>query len=80
MPLYKCHVFNDDHTVDRLGQQLADGDAARTIALSSARQIMAHELMTGRPINLCHWIEIEDEGGEMTVVSFREAIHITDAQ
>ena len=80
MPLYKFHVYNDDHTVDRLGQHLADDDAARTTALGSARQIMAHELMGGRTINLSHWIEIEDEDGEMTVVPFRDAIDITDQQ
>ena len=76
MPRYKFHVFNDDHTIDQTGQELAGPDAARLTALRSAQEIMAHDVMASRRIKLSHWIEIEDEQGDMTVVPFGDAIQV----
>lgn len=76
MPRYLFHVFNDDQTTDVEGQVLPDLDTARTMAVQAARAIMADELQTRGKIDLRHWIEIEDEAGNMTVVAFYEAVTI----
>ena len=77
MPLYRFHIFDEDHTIDGEGQDLANLDAARTNAIQGARGMMADELRTRGRIDLTHWIEIEDEEGEMTVMTFGDAIKIT---
>jgi hypothetical protein len=56
------------------GQQFPNFEAARAEAIRSARDIMADELKTNGHINLSHWIEIEDEDGDMTVVTFGDAV------
>lgn len=76
MPTYRFHVFNDDHTIDPDGKVLADLELARAWAIKAAREIMADELQTQGEIDLNHWIEIEDENGEMTVVSFGHAVTV----
>lgn len=79
MPHYRFHVFNDDHTIDRDGKMLQDLDAARGWAIKAARGIMADELKAKGHIDLNHWIEIEDENGDMTVVLFNEAVTVRAA-
>ncbi len=76
MPRYKFQVFNDDHTMDPDGKELPDPAAAREYALKAARAIMGDELATHGEITLSHWIEIEDERGEMSVVTFADAVKI----
>jgi hypothetical protein len=76
LPRYRFHVFNDDHTIDGDGRVLPDLDAARAYAVEAARGIMAEELRTKGEIDLRHWIEIEDEKGDMTVVTFGDAVTI----
>lgn len=76
MPRYRFDVFNDDHTVDEIGKELPDLGAARAHAIEAARDIMSDELKTRGQINLSHWIEIEDERGDMHVVQFRDAVTI----
>ena len=76
MPHYRFHVFNDDHTIDADGSILADLGAAQKWAIAAARGIMADELKTKGKIDLNHWIEIEDENGDMTVVSFGDAVTV----
>lgn len=76
MPLYRFHVFNDDHTIDGRGRDFPDPKAARIYAIECARDIMADELKMKGQINLSHWIEIEDEQGEMDVVPFGQAVTI----
>lgn len=77
MPRFRFHVFNDDHTIDEKGKEFADIDAAKTYAAVAARDIMANELKSKGEIDLRHWIEIEDDLGDMTVITFAEAIKIT---
>lgn len=74
MPRFLFHIYNDDEAADHEGQMLTDLDAARAVALRGARGIMAHQLEANGHINLSHWIEIEDENGEITVVTFRDAV------
>ena len=76
MPRYFFHVFNDQETTDFEGKELLDLEAARAVAIKGARGIMAHELETEGCINLNHWIEIEDERGEMTVLTFGDALTV----
>ena len=76
MPRYRFHVYNDDHTVDADGRLFPNRDAARIYAIDCAREIMAEEIKTKGKIDLKHWIEIEDEEGEVDVVPFGEAITV----
>lgn len=75
MPRYFFHVFNSFETTDLEGAELLDLEAARAAAIKGARGIMADELETGF-IDLNHWIEIEDEHGEMTVLTFGDALTV----
>jgi hypothetical protein len=76
MPRYRFHIFNDIQTMDGDGKELPDLEAARVNAIQGARGIMADELQTKGHINLTHWIEIEDEHGDMTVVTFGDAVTV----
>ena len=80
MPRYRFHVFNDDHTLDQEGRDFADLESARIYAIGCARGIMADELKVKGEIDLSHWIEIEDEQGDMDVVPFGEVLTIKSSQ
>jgi hypothetical protein len=76
MPHYYFHVFNDDITVDEEGQDLADLDAARAIAIESARDLACASIRHGH-LKLDHRIEIADEdNARLMTVTFREAFRI----
>ena len=77
MPRYRFHLFNDVHTLDDLGRDIADMNEARAYAIKCIRGIMADELNKRGQINLKHWMEIEDEQGDMHVVPFSEAVTIS---
>lgn len=51
-------------------------DAACVDAINNARAIMAAELASRGEINLSHWIELENDEGEIVVVQFRDAVLI----
>ena len=76
MPRFRFHIFNDDHTVDDEGQQFLNLDAARAFAGVAARGIMADELKSKGQINLSHWIEIEEDNGDMSVVAFGDVVKV----
>ena len=76
MRRYRFHIFNDDHTIDPDGKNFPDLNAARIYAISCAREIMGDELKTKGRIDLSHWIEIEDEQGDMHVLAFADAVTI----
>ena len=77
MPRFMFHLFNDQHTIDTEGKDFPNLDAARNYAIGCARGIMAEELRVEGKINLSHWIEIEDEQGEMDVVPFGLGVVVT---
>jgi hypothetical protein len=52
--------------------ELPDGEAAYEYALEAARTLVCEQVMQ-RHLNLDHYIEIEDEMGKRTKVTFREA-------
>lgn len=80
MPRYHFHVFNDDHTIDAQGRDFPDLESARSYAIDCARGIMADELKVKGEIDLSHWIEIEDERGDMDVVPFGKAVTVKSSQ
>lgn len=41
---------------------------------------MGHEVQTRGAIDLTDWIEIEDDEGDMTVVTFSEAVTVTSSR
>lgn len=77
MPVYRFHIFNDDHTLDGVGKDLPDLAAARAVAIMGARDIMATEIRTRGQIDLNHRIEIEDPEGVVTVVTFADAVRVS---
>ena len=76
MPRYRFHLYNDVHTVDHEGRDFADLGAARIEALANARELMASEIQTKGEISLSHWIELEDDSGELLVVPFGDAVTV----
>jgi hypothetical protein len=76
VPRFRFHLYNDVHTVDEEGRQFADFDAARIEAISNARELMASDMQTNGEINLAHWIELEDDAGELVVVAFSDAVSV----
>ena len=76
MPRYRFHLYNDVHTVDHEGRDFADFGAARIEAIATARELMASEIRTKGEINLSHWIELEDDSGELLVVPFGDAVTV----
>ena len=77
MPRFRFHVFNDHHTIDEDGKEFVDLGTAKAFAAGAARGIMADEIKSKGAIDLRHWIEIEDELGDMTIVSFGDVVKIT---
>jgi hypothetical protein len=76
MPRYRFHLYNDEETVDHEGREFADFPAARLEAISNARELMATDIRAKGIINLTHWIELEDDDGEVEVVSFGDAVTV----
>ena len=77
MPRFRFHLYNDVETIDEQGREFPDLQAARTEAIDNARDLMAAELKSNGAINLNHWIELENDAGDVFVVTFRDAITIT---
>ena len=76
MPRYRFHLYNDEHTIDHEGREFVDFGAARIEAIANARELMASEISTRGEINLSHWIELEDDVGEVLVVSLVDAVTV----
>lgn len=77
MPRYRFHLYNDIQVIDEQGRDFPDLAAAIAEAFADARKIMGEDLGTKGKINLNHWIELEDEAGQITVIPFRDAVTIT---
>jgi hypothetical protein len=78
MPRFRFHLYNDVETMDPDGRVFPDFDAAHGDAIQNARALMAADLTGKGEINLAHWIELEDEQGEIVIVTFRDAVTIHD--
>lgn len=76
MPRYFFHVYNDETTIDREGQDLTDLDAAKREAMRGARDLMAEEVRHGE-VTLSHRIEVEDDGGRpLLTIRYADAVLI----
>ena len=76
MPRFRFHLYNDTETIDREGREFADFDAARLEAISNARELMAADIRADGIINLGHWIELENDSGDVLVVPFGDAVTV----
>jgi hypothetical protein len=75
MPRFYFHVFDDEETFDEEGSELPDADAACEYAKENARALVCESVKKGH-LNLDHRIEIEDETGRRTTLTFRDAFTI----
>lgn len=76
MPRYRFHIYNSIQTIDHEGKHFVNANAARDHAISGARDLMSSDLMRTGEINLSHWIEVEDDNDEITIVPFSEAVTV----
>jgi hypothetical protein len=77
VPRFFFHLYDDIIARDDEGIDLADLEAARRAAISSARAMICDQVAKGH-INLGHRLEVEDETGErVLVLPFGEAIEIS---
>jgi hypothetical protein len=78
MPRYFFHIYNHEIVMDEEGRELADLEAARELALDTARDLVCESVHLGH-LNLDHRIEVVDEAGETRIVlTFREAFTISN--
>jgi hypothetical protein len=76
MGRFYFHICNGQgYLEDEEGQECADAEAARRVALASARDIMMSELRDGI-LNLSSFIEVQEEGGAAFTVPFTDAVKI----
>jgi hypothetical protein len=75
MARFHFHLFNDDDVWDEEGQELPDLAAAEAEAVRAARDVIAHHVLSGRPICLDHRMEImDDRGTVLRIVYFSQAV------
>jgi hypothetical protein len=79
MPRFYFHVCNGAGFVeDEEGQELPDLDAARHVAVTSARGIMAEDVQRGM-LDLSSFIEIEDSEKHLVhTLGFDDAIDLAE--
>lgn len=77
MPLYYFHVMDGSGFArDMQGQDVADAEAARVIAIEGARSLMAEELRDGE-LNLASSIHVEDDAHQLVfALPFADAVTI----
>jgi hypothetical protein len=76
MPRYLFHLFNTTEIRDTVGREFANLGAARADEIFNARSLMAADIVSVGEITLSHSIEVEDDGGAVHVVAFRDAVTI----
>ena len=76
MPRFFFHVHDDFVAPDEDGQVCANAEAAREIAIKSARELICERIRQGQ-LFLRHYIAVTDEdGGEQFRVLFQDAVEI----
>ena len=76
MPRFFFHVHDDIVTRDEDGQVCANQEAAREIAIKSARELICERVRSGQ-LFLRHYIVVTDEnGGEQFRLLFQDAVEI----
>jgi hypothetical protein len=78
MPRYYFHICNGTGFVeDEEGRELPDLDAARSVAIAAARDIMAADVQRGM-LDLSSFIEIEDPAHQLVhTLGFEEAVDLS---
>jgi hypothetical protein len=78
MPRYFFHVCNGTGLVeDEEGQEIADEETARTIAVKEARELMSEEMRAGE-LNVASFIEVQNEKGEyLFTLQFEDAFRLS---
>ena len=62
---------------DEEGQELAGDDAARSVAITAARDVMASDVREGR-LDLASFVEVEDERHQpLFTIRFGDAVRLT---
>jgi hypothetical protein len=76
---YFFHLHDDIEAHDEEGRELPDIEAARRSALAEIRQVAAESVHEG-PLNLGHYVEVEDESGTRVLkITFGEAVTVVPA-
>jgi hypothetical protein len=76
MPRYLFHVCNGTGFVpDEEGVELPDDDAARNLALRSARELMGEDIGRG-VLDFASFIEIECEGRHLCTLTFKDVVEV----
>jgi hypothetical protein len=70
MPRYRFHLYNSEESHDQQGRVFPDFAAAHADAIINARALMADDMRSQGEIDLRHRIEIEEEDGTLSVVTF----------
>jgi len=65
LPRYFFHLYNDELLRDQTGECFADVDLAREAAVRGISELIAEQIVAGRPVDLSHRIEIEDSAGKL---------------
>lgn len=77
MPRFYLTVCNDARAIDDEGEELPDLEAATSRAVQGARELIAEDILAGRPISRRHCIEILDaEGAVLHTVYFTDVIQL----
>ena len=76
MPRYRFHLYNSEESHDEQGRVFPDFAAAHADAITNARDVMCDDMRSHGEIDLRHWIEIEEDDGTLSVVSFGEALKV----
>lgn len=79
MPRFHINIFNDLEVMDEEGSDHADLPAAKQLAITGAREMIADHVLHARPINLRHRVEITNaDGTVLAVIPFGELLTIID--
>lgn len=75
MPRFYLTVCNDVRATDDEGEEQPDLEAAKESAIQGARELIAAEILAGRPLSQRHRIEITDGDGTLLhTVRFADAV------
>jgi hypothetical protein len=76
MGRYFFHLFNDLDVPDLEGRELPDDDAAREVAVTEAREMIAESVRKGA-LNLSHRIDVENRFRQLVAtVHYGDAIRL----
>jgi hypothetical protein len=77
MTRFYLHVFNSTRALDIEGCELPDLETATLHAVQGARELIAEDIMAGRPISQRHRIEITgDDGRVLHAVRFGDVLEL----